>query len=215
MNYDVRATEPPSMKVLIDEDDYVEIEEAKKDDRYDVIFVAPDDLFYVAKGKEGVTPAVPNIPDGAIPVARIRVIFGSGVVMMDQIKVPTGNTGQHPAIPNGFLLNPNDPFEGPLIHVVEVQRRKRADYATPDDMWANFTYNAQMLNLPGYGPLEDILSMVTRKVGRITNLRGRPPQNESVIDSWLDLFVYAGLGYAYALKQAAEAYNAEIGRAHV
>lgn len=77
--------------------------------------------------------------------------------------------------------------------MVETNRRKRADYAKEGNIFLNFDENARVMRLGGYTALEDCLSMVCRKIGRITNLRDREPQNESVHDSFLDLAVYAVL----------------------
>jgi hypothetical protein len=92
---------------------------------------------------------------------------------------------------DGLALNPNDPFEGPLANLVMLQRMKRADYASDDNPFKNFDANAAALGLPNYTALEDCKSMVFRKLGRINNLRGRDPRNETVEDSYQDLVVYA------------------------
>ena len=81
--------------------------------------------------------------------------------------------------------------------MVETNRKKRADYAASDNIFRNFERVAGMMDMAGYDAQEDILNMVFRKASRITNLRGKEPMNESVEDSWLDLAVYAILGYVY------------------
>jgi hypothetical protein len=99
-------------------------------------------------------------------------------------------------------LDDSNEFEWACMRMVEMNRRKRADYASDSDIFLNFRVNAQMMRLEGYDYKEDCLSMVCRKVNRITNLRGRDPQNETVLDSYEDLAVYATLLFAMALEEA-------------
>lgn len=101
-----------------------------------------------------------------------------------------------------ITLDPGNPFDALLIPIVLTNRRKSADYASPADLYLNFRRNAAMVALPGYTPLVDCFSMVARKLGRIANLRGRSAQNEGVVDSYLDLAVYAVLTYGLALEEA-------------
>jgi hypothetical protein len=89
-----------------------------------------------------------------------------------------------------LILDMNDPFESILIPLIMMNRKKRADYASEDNLFLNFDVNAMMMRLPGYDALEDCLSMVCRKINRITNLRDRDPMNESVEDTFTDLGVY-------------------------
>jgi hypothetical protein len=99
-------------------------------------------------------------------------------------------------------LDPDDPFDAAVMEMVRINRSKRHDYANPVNIFDNFEVNAQMMGLPGYDRKEDCFSMVTRKVSRIRNLRGRDAQHESVVDSYLDLAVYAALLYAMAKQEA-------------
>lgn len=101
-------------------------------------------------------------------------------------------------------LDPKDAFEKLLIPIVEMNRKKRADYASEDNIFLNFDRNADMMKMEGYSALEDCLSMVARKFGRITNLRGRTAANETVADSYLDLAVYSILALGLALREAGE-----------
>jgi hypothetical protein len=57
------------------------------------------------------------------------------------------------------------------------------------------------MGLAGYDALEDCLSMVSRKLGRIVNLRGRDPRNETVVDTFEDLAVYAVLALGLAKRR--------------
>lgn len=103
---------------------------------------------------------------------------------------------------NGICLDPTDPFEAAVIDMVEMNRRKRADYASAQDIFRNFVRVSSAMDMAEYTPLEDILAMTIRKAMRIVNLRGRLPENEAVQDSWIDLAVYATLGYAYTKQEA-------------
>lgn len=100
-------------------------------------------------------------------------------------------------------LDPKDPFEKLLIPIVETNRKKRADYANEDNIFANFDYTSQA-TMGMVSPREYADIMVTMKNGRIFNLRGRNAQNESVIDTYLDRAVYAILAYGLALREAEE-----------
>lgn len=99
-------------------------------------------------------------------------------------------------------LDASDPFEKLIIPIVEMNRRKRADYAKEGSLYHNFIRNANMFDMDGYTPLEDCLSMVARKFGRIVNLRGRTATNETVLDSYLDLAVYSVLALGLATEEA-------------
>jgi hypothetical protein len=183
--------------------DYHEVIEVKPSDaagaRIDRVVQLPEGDLGVIEGKttNGVAEP-PKIPRGAYPICQIHV--RNGVTYIDNGDIlMAGTTGDQDQL---VTLNPEDPFESLLIPMIEMNRRKRADYASDDDIYRNFRINAAMMALPGYTPAQDALSMITRKVGRITNLRGRPPTNESVLDSWLDLAVYAVLGYGLAKEEA-------------
>jgi hypothetical protein len=102
-------------------------------------------------------------------------------------------------------LDPADPFDAALIPLVEMNRRKRKDYAADDDPFSNFRATSGMLGIPGFGPAEAALFNVTQKIARLQALRvnGRMAEtaNEPVIDSFLDLAVYAIIAYAIVLQQ--------------
>lgn len=98
-------------------------------------------------------------------------------------------------------LDPKDPFERLLIPIVETNRKKRADYANEDNIFANFDYTSKA-TMGMVSPREYADIMVTMKNGRIFNLRGRNAQNESVIDTYLDRAVYAILAYGLAIRES-------------
>lgn len=197
-------------------------------DRIDVVYAVQTKSGYeirltkgeVQEGPAAMFPLAPTIPSNGKVIAQVRLRAGVDAVDEFDIENTHGNvkTGEvpptelvlHPpqrALPQAtpdHVLDPNDEFEARIIEMVRINRRKRHDYAGGANPYQNFDRNAASLGIEGYGPLEDCLSMITRKIGRITNLRGREPQNETVLDSWLDLAVYAALGYGIAVREANE-----------
>lgn len=102
-------------------------------------------------------------------------------------------------------LDTTDPIDAVLIKIHETNRRKRADYATDGDPFSNFDGSARRLAVPGVGGLEACEFLIATKEERLAALRanGRPPANESVLDTYLDRAVYAILAYAIACRDAA------------
>ena len=100
-------------------------------------------------------------------------------------------------IKNSIALNPEDPFEKLLITICELNRRKRADYASDDNIYLNFD---RVEDMTGYAALQVIETMIGIKTARIRNLEelGTPPKNESLLDSRLDRATYCILDYGYA-----------------
>jgi hypothetical protein len=107
--------------------------------------------------------------------------------------------------PAPVTLDPDDPFDAALIPIVQTNRLKRADYARDGDPFSSFRTSSDLLGLTGFGPVEAALFNITQKLSRLKSLRenGRmdDPQNEAVIDSYLDLAVYGVLCFALALKE--------------
>jgi hypothetical protein len=97
-------------------------------------------------------------------------------------------------------LDPSDPFDAAIIPIVETNRRKRADYAKDGNPFDNFETSSNLMGLDGFGPTEAALFNVTQKLARLKSLRqnGRmdDPENEAVLDTYLDLAVYGILAYA-------------------
>lgn len=103
--------------------------------------------------------------------------------------------------PRGVVvLDPNDPFDAALIPIVEMNRRKRKDYAADGDPFSNFKTSSGLMGVAGFGPTEAAIFNVTQKLARLQSLRtnGRihDTANESVGDTYLDLAVYAIIAYA-------------------
>lgn len=113
--------------------------------------------------------------------------------------------GSVPLERRDFSLDRNDPFESALIPIVEMNRRKRADYAADGDPFSNFREAADTVGVLGFGEVEAALFMVAWKLSRIKSMRvnGRldDPANESVIDTYLDMAVFAVIAYALANQE--------------
>lgn len=94
-----------------------------------------------------------------------------------------------------ITLDENDPFESVLVDIIRMNRRKRADYAADADIFSNFRDTASMLGLSGFSERESALFNILQKIARLKSLRanGRMdnPNNESVVDTVLDLAVYS------------------------
>lgn len=128
--------------------------------------------------------------------------------LMSNPTVPPWQVCQHPnthaQLRASITLDPDDPFDAALIPIVEMNRRKRADYAKDGDPFSNFKTTSAMLSLNGFGPAEAAYFNVLQKVARLQSLRvnGRMAEtaNESVTDTYLDLAVYAIILYAIVLQ---------------
>lgn len=106
---------------------------------------------------------------------------------------------------DSVILDPNDPFDAALIPIVLTNRNKRADYARDGDPFSNFTTTSALLGLREFKAVDSAFFNVLQKVVRIQSLRlnGRlnRPNNETVLDTYLDLAVYAAITYAIASQQ--------------
>jgi hypothetical protein len=94
-------------------------------------------------------------------------------------------------------LKKTDSFESILIEMVEMHRKKQADYETdPGARYGtNFDEVSREVPIPEYDAVMDAYTMCIRKAKRIGNLlqAGREAQNETIEDSMIDLAVYAVL----------------------
>lgn len=104
-------------------------------------------------------------------------------------------------------LDPNDSFDRVIIDMVSMNRKKRRDYAADSDIFSNFRDVARNLGVADFGASESAYVLLLTKVARLRSLRinGRmsDPSNESVLDTVLDLAVYATLFLAL-VKEVAE-----------
>lgn len=98
---------------------------------------------------------------------------------------------------NREFLDLEDPFEAAVFELVQMNRRKRRDYAVDGDPFSNFRETADQLGLAVWEAAEFNLA---QKLARLKSLRanGRmeEPSNESVGDTYLDAAVYAVIMYA-------------------
>lgn len=96
----------------------------------------------------------------------------------------------------GKLQDTNPAMYKAMQEIAEIHNKKSNDYAQEDNPFDNFERTARMLRIT----VEDVfLLFIATKLNRIVNLNaeGVPPENESVMDSRLDLATYAMLYYAY------------------
>jgi hypothetical protein len=96
-------------------------------------------------------------------------------------------------------IDPTDSFDVALYHVWETARRKRQDYASPDDRYSNFLLTSNYFGITDYQAADfNELQKLARL--RQLNQSGILPQNESVLDSYLDKAVYAVLALGMYMK---------------
>lgn len=98
------------------------------------------------------------------------------------------------------VLHPDDPFDAALIPIVLTNRRKRADYAVDGDPFSNFRETAEEMDFDS--PVQSADFNVVQKQARLKALRRnkRAPENEAVIDTYLDRAVYSIIAYALMLE---------------
>lgn len=97
-------------------------------------------------------------------------------------------------------LDYDDPIERVCIDIVQMNRRKRADYAQDGNIFSNFE---QAAFAAGTSVEQGIEYMIATKQARLVALRsnGRSPLNESVYDTKLDRAVYSIIALAYDREQ--------------
>ncbi len=108
--------------------------------------------------------------------------------------------------PNQIVLDPSDPVEAVLIKMVELNRRKRADYASDGDPFSNFRRTAERMakKYPGFSPLDAVEFNIDQKEERLIALHenGRVPSNESVTDTYFDRAVYSAIAVALSMEES-------------
>lgn len=100
-----------------------------------------------------------------------------------------------------ITLDPTDPFEAALVHMVEINRKKRNDYTLDpknDPFW-NFQQTADQVGTTRRMVVE---MEIAKKQARLRALltSGREPQNEAIEDTILDRAVYSVIAYAMVLE---------------
>ena len=97
----------------------------------------------------------------------------------------------HKAVMNALNGDPksgNPEFEAVIEEVLEMHRRKGADYGTKEDFFANVSASAQW----GIPPWVGAMMRANDKVVRLQSAaRGSTLQNEGIEDSLLDIATYA------------------------
>jgi hypothetical protein len=167
----------------------------------DRVKVVEDPPYLNALGYKGLIGRVVGV-DPANPMLEIQVETGnddfwcnrSGVVRIDE-GTDTEYVEDEVDCIFDHLLNPNDPFESALIDIATMNRRKRADYATDNDIFSNFRGAGARTGLDA-GKIVDVMLAIKEERMMALKANGRDPQNESVLDTLLDRAVYGVIGYA-------------------
>jgi hypothetical protein len=93
----------------------------------------------------------------------------------------------------------NSSFYEMLRRMRETHDRKQHDYAAEGNPFSNFEDAARVANVS----VDEVFAvLIGTKLARINELvrSNKQPKNESLLDSYLDLAVYAALRAAYALE---------------
>lgn len=80
-----------------------------------------------------------------------------------------------------------------------IHEKKNQDYATSDNPYSNFEFAASLAKEFSNDVDKVFATLVGVKIARLGNLQGAiiKPQNESIEDTFLDLFTYVGLWASY------------------
>jgi hypothetical protein len=100
-----------------------------------------------------------------------------------------------------------DILKGFFARVMSITEKKAHDYAQANDTLSNFKIQASMQSaLVGreIRASDVALQFILVKLVRLSNLRDKDPQNESVEDTILDCMNYVGLYYACRLDEKGE-----------
>jgi hypothetical protein len=89
-------------------------------------------------------------------------------------------------------------FEKLLEEARAIHDKKSHDYASDEDRFSSFTRAAEIVSW-FKNPIDQVFAcMIGIKLARLAELKnGKEPNNESIRDSHLDLFVYSGLWTSY------------------
>lgn len=158
-----------------------------------------------------------NADEGPTTAGELENPWPTATISMPSIRVKPESTGDIQPMPltgvvpphevgehSPLILDPRFALERALIDMVEVSRRKRADYATDDDEFSNLRGPAHFAGFEG--AFMTALFTVEQKLERIRSLRanGRlsDPQNEAVLDTLRDIAVWGTLALAVYLQDA-------------
>jgi hypothetical protein len=95
-----------------------------------------------------------------------------------------------------ITLDPSDEFDSALIIIKALHDKKRADYSDPNNRFSNFEIASAFANVGVPQTFEVLLGV---KQARLIELlkSNKEPNNESLLDTYLDRAVYAILAYVY------------------
>lgn len=94
---------------------------------------------------------------------------------------------------------PSQTYLDSLKRYADIHIKKNADYAQDTNPYSNFEYAAQVAEI-FKDPVDKVFAtMIGIKLARIGALtsQNRVPNNESLIDSFDDMTIYAGMWGAY------------------
>lgn len=93
------------------------------------------------------------------------------------------------------VLDSDDPIERVLIEIVQLNRKKRHDYADDNDIFSNFREAGEQTNTDALTVCE---MHIATKQARLKNLTKKSvtPKNESIRDTRLDRAVYSVIAVA-------------------
>lgn len=95
-----------------------------------------------------------------------------------------------------ITLDEDDPFESVLINIVKTFRKKNADYADGSSWSSNFEDVASQMGFEHPVLAADALIAVKQARLRSLAAKGVQPENESVLDTYLDRAVYGVIALA-------------------
>jgi len=86
-----------------------------------------------------------------------------------------------------------------VVRLMTILRQKGADYGAVDDPWTNFRATSAFMRCP---PWECADFNEVQKLSRVATLRGKngEPDNEALVDTYLDKAAYALLAFAMYLE---------------
>ena len=105
---------------------------------------------------------------------------------------------------SAMTLDPADPFEAAIEKLVQMNRRKRRDYAHDSNPFSNFEATARRAGFRNrwQSAIFNCDQKLERLSALVANGRADNPTNESVEDTLLDNAVYAVLAYAMHREDA-------------
>lgn len=110
------------------------------------------------------------------------------------MSISTSDTLSVTQVGDRIVLDPRNAFEAQIIKMVEIHRKKKADYAGNDHPNVNFYDTARQLGQTGGHSVE---ALIATKQARLRVLlpqfwkSGKGPLNEGIFDTLLDRAVYA------------------------